>query len=47
MTLLKSKIPAFFAFAAVCLCPPACALSQKELLDLCVHGAALQVASAL
>lgn len=47
MTLLKSKIPAFFAFAAVCLCPPAWALSQKEFMDLCLNGDALQVASAL
>ncbi len=47
MTLLKSTFPAFFTFAVVCLCTPAWALSQKEFMDLCLNGDALQVASAL
>ncbi|WP_462363520.1 ankyrin repeat domain-containing protein, partial [Pyramidobacter porci] len=47
MTLLKSKFSAFFAFAAVCFCTPAWGLSQKEFMDLCLNGDALQVAAAL
>lgn len=47
MTLLRNRFSALFMFAAVCLCTPAWALSQKEFMDLCLNGDALQVAAAL